>query len=190
MKALLPRHVRLSLALIVVAGLLVAVPTIATAAPPRFFRDMSAATWTTHLTGGGGSAQGEAWLQKTPCGLGAFLQIKAPCVAGLATEERLVLREEGKPEVLLARVDASLPDFGIVIAYWPTGTPMFPDTPSPLYVQLEANRPFGAALPYDGTAAGSLPMQPADFFEALDSGDVWVDVVVDDDVVLAGRVAR
>lgn len=190
MKGFIAYRVRLGVVVVIAVGLLLTIAATAAGAPPRFFQDMRGATWTAHLTGADTSLQGEAWLKKTPCGLGTFLQLKAPSVAGQATEERLVLREEGSPDVLLASVGSDLPDFGIVIAYWPTGTPMFPDDPSPLFVQLEPNKPFGAALPYEGVAAPALPLQPADFYSALDSGHVWVDVVVENEVVLSGRIAN
>ncbi|HSK48706.1 MAG TPA: hypothetical protein VLA05_12000 [Coriobacteriia bacterium] len=189
MRSLISRRVGLSLVLVVAMGLMALLPMAAVGAPPRFFKDMSGATWTAHLTGDD-SMQGEAWMKKTPCGLGAFLQLKAPSVAGLPSEERLVLREDGEPDVLLATVGSDYPDFGIVIGYWPTGTPMFPDEPSPLFAQFESNKPYGAALAYGGPEASALPMQAEDFYAALDSGKVWVDVAVEGEIVLSGRICR
>lgn len=163
--------------------------TAASAAPPRFFSNLKSATWTAHLTGEDG-AQGEVWLRKTPCGLGSFVELKAPSVAGQATEERLVLLGEDGSRQVLAVVPASLPDFGIVIAYWPTGTSMFPDEPSELFVQFAANESFGAALPYPFASADPAWMTPDEYFAALDSGNVLVEVVVDDSVVLSGQIER
>lgn len=177
------------LAMAIVICLVVVLPGTAVAAPPRFFANMKSGTWTAHLTGEDG-AQGEAWLRKTPCGLGSFVQLKAPTLAGLATEERLVYRGDGDDEAVLAVVPSSLPDFGIVIAYWPTGTSAFPDEPGDLFVQFAANVPYGDALPYPYTSTESAWMTPEEYFEALDSGDVWVEVLVDDEIVMSGRVYR
>lgn len=185
----LSRCGRVALALVLITCLSVLSATPVSAAPPRFFSNLKSSTWTAHLSNPDGS-QGEVWLRKTPCGLGTFVQLKAPSVAGMETQERLVLRREGAEDVVLAVVPSTLPDFGIVIAYWPTGTEMFPDQPSDLYVQFASNEPFGVAQPYPYEPADGAWVTPEEYFEALDSGDVWVDVVVEDDVVLSGRIER
>lgn len=179
----------------VVIGAVIAVmlvsATTASAAPPRFFRDLRDATWTAHLASDDAGMQGVAWLRKTPCGLGAFFQMTAPCVAGEPTVEQIVLKDEDGNETLLAAIPAELNDFGIVIAYWPTGTDAFPDTPSPMYVQFAPNT-FGydAAYPYPNEPSEAEWMTPAEYIAALDSGDAWVKVLVDGDVVLSGRIVR